>query len=185
VQVSGLLGFPKIQQQEMHLKFINAKVNLSFFPFFQTSYEHYKRKHNKKLNWEPEINIFNKGLLMNFKELLCTKPCPSEIDLRAFVEEYSPLQGPPSGTQACREATPLEHESQMTVEDDNIAMSSISRSELYEEMVQSSGEWGHESNDTGSNCRKREFAITIGSETEIAGSDRDLEPNINEPIKGQ
>lgn len=122
---------------------------------------------------------------MNFKDLLCTKPNPSEIDLRAFVEEYSPLQGPPAGTQAWREASPLDHESQMTVEGDNIGLSPISRSELYEEMVRSSGDWGHESSDTGSNCRKRELAITIGSETEIVGSNRDLQPNINEPIKGK
>jgi hypothetical protein len=146
-------------------------AEFSFFQFFQTSYEQYKRKHNKKLNWELDINIFNKGLLMNFKGLLCTKPSP-EIDLRAFVVEYSPLQGPPSSAQAWREAMQLEHESQMTVEEDNIEMSSISRSELYEKMARSSGEWGRESSDTGSNCREREYAKTIDSETQIAGSDR-------------
>ncbi|XP_078163848.1 protein S-acyltransferase 8-like isoform X1 [Carex rostrata] len=140
----------------------------------QTSYEHYKRKHNKPLSWEPNINIFDKGCLMNFKELLCTKPNTSEIDFRAFVEEYSPLQGPPACIPAWREAPPLDHESQMTVAGDDI-----------EPMERKSGDWGQESSEMGSNCRKREVAINIGDETEIVGGDGDLRPEIIEPIKNQ
>lgn len=111
---------------------------------------------------------------MNFKELLCTKPNASEIDFCAFVEEYSPLQGPPASIPAWREAPPLDHESQMTVAGDDI-----------EPMERKSGDWGQESSEMGSNCRKREVAINIGDETEIVGGDGDLRPEIIEPIKNQ
>ncbi|KAJ4772483.1 DHHC-type zinc finger family protein [Rhynchospora pubera] len=150
----------------------------------QTSYEHYKRKHNKPLSWEPNINIFNKGCLINFKELLCTKPNPSEIDLRSFVEEYSPLRISSAGIQSWREVPPHQEESCMIVEGGNTERSATSRPELDEEMGMSTSNWGHESIEAGHNYQEKELAITIAGDTENLGGNRDLQPKNIEPING-